>query len=792
MDRFIYPLRLQFPLVANQLAETRDPAAPIEAIEANNVLDGLKLVEHLHTPSNREYPFGLRLPPASQAEREALELEADRLVAAHDALADLALAEAVHQAVLGNYDRVAATLDAYAKGTFPPEPEVVRTPRTGLTLTHRVAIHFEAGLDPDVSPLLGIPISPRSRAQPMMNSWLAALLPPPDEIGCRVEWLDPATRTARAETVTQAALQLQPIDLLTIGTLDGEAAMGELDDRIVRHVIEKRQPRADAVLSVRHTLRLQAPMKTFFELAPLLRHLRSLLFASRPLAPTDIALSGEADTLQGGTQTIARERVQLVQDELEALAQDLSGFDAETSAVDAVIDAAVALLARAARTGRQQVGWGFIYEWRRRTFAALLARVEDVADRWTQRLADFDAGFATYTAASAGMSINERLAALARLDLFLAAMPLSPRPSTPAVYETALVGPSAPPSRREVLADRKAELETILTTNDPELGALVSDIVALGSLSDLDHRPLSIDDVQADIVRFRAELNARLRNLQDDLEQRVARSKDELLTHDASADTVVRVESLQRAAAALLGDDVKLIPEFTFGAAQRDELANAYAARGSLTDYLVTAHKVDFPVEDWLHGVARVRDKLFAWEQAGLLSDVLGGGDPTLTPIQLPFRAGEGWLAAEFDPALSIDGERLLYTAHYAVAPNPAGATCGLLVDEWTEVIPGKDETAGLAFHYDRPSSEPPQTWLLVTPPRMAGSWEWSDLLGAIDETFALLRIRAVEPADIESRPYAQFLPATTSAATLYGVSIATNYSRVNDLAAQLEAAADG
>src|SRR5439155_19602537 len=187
----------------------------------------------------------------------------------------------------------------------------------------------------------------------------------------------------------------------------------------------------------------------------------------------------------------------------------------------------------------------------------------------------FDAGSAATPAASAVMSTNERPPALPRLDLFLAAMPLSPRPSTPAVYETALVGPSAPPSRREVLADRKAELETILTTNDPELGALVSDIVALGSLSDLDHRPLSIDDVQADIVRFRAELNARLRNLQDDLEQRLARSKDELLTHDASADTVVRVESLQRAAAALLGDDVKLIPEFTFGAAQRDELANA-------------------------------------------------------------------------------------------------------------------------------------------------------------------------------------------------------------------------
>ena len=39
---------------------------------------------------------------------------------------------------------------------------------------------------------------------------------------------------------------------------------------------------------------------------------------------------------------------------------------------------------------------------------------------------------------------------------------------------------------------------------------------------------------------------------------------------------------------------------------------------------------------------------------------------------------------------------------------------------------------AGLSFHYDRPGSEPPQSWLLVTPRADAGQWTWSDLLGAL------------------------------------------------------------
>src|SRR6185369_5476896 len=60
LDRFIHPLRKRFPLVADQLVSTVSPeGVPIEAIEANNVVDGLKLVEHVRTSGNRNYPFGL-------------------------------------------------------------------------------------------------------------------------------------------------------------------------------------------------------------------------------------------------------------------------------------------------------------------------------------------------------------------------------------------------------------------------------------------------------------------------------------------------------------------------------------------------------------------------------------------------------------------------------------------------------------------------------------------------------------------------------------------------------------
>ena len=114
-----------------------------------------------------------------------------------------------------------------------------------------------------------------------------------------------------------------------------------------------------------------------------------------------------------------------------------------------------------------------------------------------------------------------------------------------------------------------------------------------------------------------------------------------------------------------------------------------------------------------------------------------------------------------------IDEDKLLYTAHFAVPFDETARQAGLLVDEWTEVIPRRTEDTGLAFHYDRPNSEPPQTLLLALPADHGEGWRWEDLVDGIRETVDLARKRAIEPDHLDTTAYARFLPAVISAVSL-------------------------
>jgi hypothetical protein len=338
---------------------------------------------------------------------------------------------------------------------------------------------------------------------------------------------------------------------------------------------------------------------------------------------------------------------------------------------------------------------------------------------------------------------------------------------------------------------RRDALATILATSDRRVAKLVADVAAQLPLDALDPTPFTIEEFEHDLDVFIRDMQARLTALAKEITKRIDAADAALTAHAATADAAARVAALQQAASAMLGEEIRLIPEITFSASRAAELATAHAqsTSGALTQFLRTQRGVDFPMDDFLHGVARVREKMHAWEDTAMLSATLGRAEPALTPLQLPHKPGEGWLALEIDPATQIDGARLLYTAHYApgaATPATAGAdglTGGLLIDEWSEVIPARDETAGVAVHFDRPNSEPPQTMLLVASPGHDGRWAWSDLVDAIDEALALARLRGVEPQQVETTSYARFLPATVSAATLYGVSISANFSRVNALA---------
>ena len=71
---------------------------------------------------------------------------------------------------------------------------------------------------------------------------------------------------------------------------------------------------------------------------------------------------------------------------------------------------------------------------------------------------------------------------------------------------------------------------------------------------------------------------------------------------------------------------------------------------------------------------------------------------------------------------------------------------------------------------------------LLVVPPDPAAGWQWDDIVATLHETLELARLRAVEPEQVAATRYAAFLPATVTAATVRGLSIAANFALNNDL----------
>jgi hypothetical protein len=315
----------------------------------------------------------------------------------------------------------------------------------------------------------------------------------------------------------------------------------------------------------------------------------------------------------------------------------------------------------------------------------------------------------------------------------------------------------------------------------------MADVRALLPVTEFDPTPFSLDVHVRAVVRFLEEARTIAVSVRSALNRRVAEAKTQLTAHDASAIAGDRAHALETAAKALLGDDFVVVPEFSIVPAQGNEIANALAASrsGTLFDHLMRPPNqrtppIDFPVDTWLHGAARVRERLRAWEQMTMLTSAFGHVEPSLDALQLPHVPGDRWIGLDFPPDQTLDADRLLYTAHFAAPFKASGHLCGLLLDEWTETIPASELDTGIALHYDRPNAESPQTMLLVTPSEFRGQWQFDDLLDAVNDTLDFAKRRAVEPSHIDELPFASYLPATIMASQVRELTIAANLALNN------------
>jgi hypothetical protein len=294
------------PLVARKLEQT-DRA--VETIAANNVVDGLKLNQRWQglinnsTPMIRDNPLyflmtGQRVPPRPTGlpnEGQLLEAELNALADAVDAVSDAMMAESVYQIVRGNPLRAANTVESISGGeTPPPELEVVRTPRTGIALTHRLVTLFSG--EPVLSPEWVSTGSPfRANAEPHVNAWVAKLLGNPNNVHCVVERLDPTTE-AVVETKDFPLRKLAPLAPLDFiyaveGGQDGQQA--EIEQRILYAIMLSPNgfpPGSLLRINPSRKPEWKASELSYGEFSELLRTVRRLVTGARGIDANDLNL----------------------------------------------------------------------------------------------------------------------------------------------------------------------------------------------------------------------------------------------------------------------------------------------------------------------------------------------------------------------------------------------------------------------------------------------------------------------------------------------------------------------
>jgi hypothetical protein len=791
IDTYIFALRRQFSLKGNRMADTKvendqtvDPdTIPISAIEARNVVHGKHLIDHVRkqTGSNKSYPFGFsekKLPAADSTIAEAITDAVNFIMDIEDAVADLAIAESVHQVCLGNYDRAAGVLDSYSKGNYPQTPDIIRTPRSGPTLSHKVGIQmaFIASISFDA-------LHPRKSAEPTLNQWLSAMLPAMDKLVCHVKYSDRTDGSVKREPVSMQDLQLEPIDLLYLLDTPGQAALAAIDEHVLHFVYSNKTPMLGTHIEIAYVPRPEDTTQfSLFEVMSLVSSLRALVLQSPNLKPTDLHLAGEANSQTEPEITLDKSRAQNLIDGLDtildvdftnnvlnvvdALPTEPTAAEAEAirQKVDDYLDDLFAELEKLRRFGLPQTGSGHLYQRRAELIDALQEKLNEVIDRFEKRKNEYDVLAATFdnTAPDAVEQLQKMEALVSTIY------------SDPATISEAVV------QGKKTSFDNKLTVlnNALLPGSTTGIFALLQNIrTSTADLGNFDLTAFDLSAIEDQIVRFvLKELQPFAQTTYDQGKQHTAKGTKFLVDLDTKAPHA-RVDLIQQAIAAILGDAFKLVPRYELEADQLFELNNSWNST-ELLDYLKNDHTPPFadPVEDWLHGIARVREKMHHAENAVLLREALGLDEQQLAlhPVQLPYKSEKyHWIAMPFPKEAAPDeGELLLYTALTAAAAPSPGYACGFLVDEWTEVIPTETETTGLTFHYDRPSSEAPQAFLLVTPTKLNGNWRWNDLVDALHYTLDAARLRAVEPHHIDQTPYARYLPNLLSPMTRHPTTI--------------------
>jgi hypothetical protein len=289
LQKYIDPLRGMFPLVP-----LKEPASnPSAPTAGRTVLDGLAMRAAWPQFPWSNLPGGSTDKPKLQqlldAEFGMPDASSATWLDPLDAVADVMTAEAVYQTIRGNKSAAAAALDAMSQGTRPPEPEILRQPRNGIAVTHRVACVFA----PSDTALPAWPApTPRAASDPCLDAWAGLLLGDPALVRCRATARTgaPAVVTDLGE-ITLSDLALRPLDVLQLArTSSTTGAASELDRRIVWRALNLASGAGEDQIAITYDRdpSWSAATRSFPEILELARSINAMIGRARPLETADL------------------------------------------------------------------------------------------------------------------------------------------------------------------------------------------------------------------------------------------------------------------------------------------------------------------------------------------------------------------------------------------------------------------------------------------------------------------------------------------------------------------------
>jgi hypothetical protein len=204
-----------------------------------------------------------------------------------------------------------------------------------------------------------------------------------------------------------------------------------------------------------------------------------------------------------------------------------------------------------------------------------------------------------------------------------------------------------------------------------------------------------------------------------------------------------RVETQTDRLERLFGDGFTVLVPFS--PTNREELRTTFTDDGLLPDEQPMA------AETWLTRSAAHRERVDNFTQMRSYAAAISGSvNPSPSVGQVPYQPGDTWVGVE---DVEPEPGRISLVAQFGPGIDEGfdgGEIVGLSVDEWTETVPSKEETTGIALNYDDPGNRPPQSVLLVPPPT-DGAPSLDHLAATVAETAEYAKRRAVDPTDLKT-----------------------------------------